>query len=96
MLRAESRAFHLGIWYRYKRIEGPEKALVEASADDIPSVGTTGLSLSLRSLASYWDAFIMSAQSLIHLSSHYALGRKFFRKPDDIGAILKGAALGLS
>ena len=97
MLRAESRAFHLGdLGIETKDTDGPEKPLVEASADDIPE-RWYNRGYSIIHVIGFILGRILLCWSLIRPYSHYALGRKFFSKAsDDIGAILAtGATLGV-
>ena len=98
MLRAESRAFHLGdLGIDTKNTEGPEKALVEASADDIPERWYNGaipiITVIGFILGRIYHVGAESHSSLFSLRSWQEI---FSKASDDIGAILAtGAALGV-
>ena len=98
MLRAESRAFHLGdLGIDTKNTEGPEKALVEASADDIPERWYNG-AIPIITVIGFilGRIYYVGAESHSSLFSLRSWQEIFSKASDDIGAILAtGAALGV-
>ena len=98
MLRAESRAFHLGdLGIETKDTDGPEKSLVEASADDIPERWYNG-AIPIITVIGFilGRIYFVGAESHSSLFSLRSWQEIFSKASDDIGAILAtGAALGV-